>query len=53
MIFPSGLQATLQMAPVWPSKVVSSLPDDASHSFTVLPREPDATVFPSGLQATL
>jgi hypothetical protein len=30
-----------------------SLPEDASHSLTVWSSEPDTTVFPSGLQATL
>ena len=36
-----------------PCKLASSLPVAASQSFTVLSREPEARVFPSGLHATL
>ena len=49
----SGLQATLLTVSICPCKVLSNLPVAASQSFTVWSREPEARVFPSGLQATL
>ena len=51
---PSGLNATLCTAPVWPvSGAPTGWPVSASHTRTVLSPLPEAMRLPSGLNATL
>ena len=53
MVLPSGLNATLQTSPVWPSRTRRMRPVLASHSRTVRSVEPDAMVLTPGRNATL
>src|SRR5262245_22632524 len=51
--WPSGLNATLAMGLVCPSRARDPCPDRASHTLTVLSPPAEAIRWPSGLNATL
>jgi 4'-phosphopantetheinyl transferase EntD len=49
---PSGAKATNKTQPLWPSHVISGLSVDKSHNLTVVSPDADASLLPSGENAT-